>query len=696
MAVYIVAFYATTLPSVRDDAGRPLLRIELLGQLALLPEESLLPNWFGDPPEFSLLDRLPVLLLTGFILAWAAALGRLLMGVCRADRGLCRGETAVFSVAVGLNGLSTWVLLLGLFGVLDRFWTCIVPAILTLVAAVYFARRHAAADKRADKRAAAALPEACPQNDILGPRLLWLAVPFVLVILLAGMLPPLDFDVCEYHLQAPKEFFQQGQITFLPHNVYANMAMGTEMLSLLAMVAAGDWWLGALAGKTVIAMFAPLTAMALFLVGRRLFSRTAGVVAALVYISTPWVVSIASGGFVEGASASYLLLAIYALLLRGRVGMPMLVLAGYLAGGAVATKYPAALFVLFPLAVWVTLTGNGQTDDARSATAGTISGGRSRAASLIVFLLAALVGCGLWFGKNWVQTGNPTYPLLYEVFDGKTWDAEKNLQWRGVHRPHDFSAETLGRDLGRVALTSPWLSPLIVPLAILAFIGAGRLARLRWGLLAYVGFAVAAWWLLTHRIDRFWIPVLPIMALLAGAGACWNAARWWRTTLAALLLAGLGANFLVATMGQANAWFVDLARLRTAPGRIDPWHAYFNARADGGRLLAVGDAAVFDLTMPVLYNTCFDDCIFEQLVRDKTAAQVRAELAARQIEYVYVDWREIERYREPGNYGFTDFVQPEVFDRLVQQGVLAPLPPIEGHGGQGYRVVGTNGRPEPE
>ena len=59
------------------------------------------------------------------------------------------------------------------------------------------------------------------------------------------MLPPLDFDVCEYHLQAPKEFFQQGRITFLPHNVYANMALGTEMLSLLAMVVAGDWWWGA-------------------------------------------------------------------------------------------------------------------------------------------------------------------------------------------------------------------------------------------------------------------------------------------------------------------------------------------------------------------------------------------------------------------------------------------------------------------
>ena len=128
---------------------------------------------------------------------------------------------------------------------------------------------------------------------------------------------------------------------------------------------------------------------------------------------------------------------------------------------------------------------------------------------------------------------------------------------------------------------------------------------------------------LTHRIDRFWIPVLPVLALLAGAGGCWMAERWWRRVLVAVLLAAAGANFLVASAGQGNAWFVSLARLRHQPGWIDPWHEYFNVHLSRGRLLAVGDAAVFDLLPPVLYNTCFDDCIFEQIVRGRTAAEIR-------------------------------------------------------------------------
>lgn len=108
LAVYALAFYAVSLPSVCNDAGQPLLRIELLEQLLLLPERWLTPNWFGAPPEFSVMDRVPVLLAAGVILAWATALGWLLLRLCRADRGWEKLEIAVFAMAVGLNVLSTW------------------------------------------------------------------------------------------------------------------------------------------------------------------------------------------------------------------------------------------------------------------------------------------------------------------------------------------------------------------------------------------------------------------------------------------------------------------------------------------------------------------------------------------------------------------------------------------------------------
>jgi hypothetical protein len=122
---------------------------------------------------------------------------------------------------------------------------------------------------------------------------------------------------------------------------------------------------------------------------------------------------------------------------------------------------------------------------------------------------------------------------------------------------------------------------------------------------------------------------------------------------------------------------------------VDAWHRYLNEHAADGRVLAVGDAQVFDLEMPILYSTCFDDSKFEQWVAGRTPEQVRAAMAREGVTHVFVHWGEIARYRRPGNYGFTDFVEPAVFRRLVAEGVLAPLPPIEDHPGRCYRVVGA-------
>ena len=106
-----------------------------------------------------------------------------------------------------------------------------------------------------------------PQPDSIGFGLV--AGPFLLVMALGAMLPTIDFDAIEYHLQGPKEYYQAGRIAFLPHNVYTSMPFGVEMLHLLGMEVLDDWWWGALVGQLLVACFAPAAAVLIAATARR-------------------------------------------------------------------------------------------------------------------------------------------------------------------------------------------------------------------------------------------------------------------------------------------------------------------------------------------------------------------------------------------------------------------------------------------
>jgi len=896
---YWFLFFTSRLPTLQsrlppEAKGGPIRRIDLLGQILLLPDQWLLEAWFGSRGELGFWDRIPVLGWAGLVLAAGWAAGWLVLRRLSLSENLPPVEKHCFSLAVGANLVSTYTLAVGLAGLLPygavfwipiaillgtAFWTNknYLKHVLFLIFAkllnylkvakyVYNLDYHSS-PRQAQKSPLQKTPK--PKDNspkVEKPVSAWWVVavaPLAALILLGAMLPPVDFDVREYHLQAPKEWYQQGRITFLPHNVYANMPLGAEMLALAAMGLTGQWWLGALVGKTLMASLTLVCAAALWAVGRRIYSGQAGAVAALLYLATPWIIQVSTAGLNEGVTACYVLLALWALWLwtcqgqreqfrpivpqenpaqadwtsQGRTerggsppghasrggssavvasnggaaagvwaggiaavaasggradaesvsggeaaahlsagkspiarqasgetpetitptavpagqraspasGWGYLVLGGYLGGAAAGTKYPALVFLAVPALGWVGWRA-WQTDGPNRRF-------RNAARKVGTFMLAVFLGGGLWYMKNACLAGNPVYPLCYSLLGGKAWDAQKEAQWNRVHLPRDFSAARLAEDLARLAWQSEWIGPLVVPLAVLAFLHRSqpcrngsssrkaaqfKAAQFCWVLLSYLAWWITMWWLGTHRIDRFWLPALPMAALWAGLGFCWSESRLWRWCRTGLLAVGLLYGFLLAggvpAAGGYNRYFWTLDRLRVDPLRVDPWHLWLNQtwqeqRRPKGYVLLVGDAQPFDLEMPVLYATCFNTSPLEELLWEADARtgqppafspdqgdsrnvfcpggermypvgwlgqafaqRLKELLAERDIRYIYVHWGEIGRYRSPGNYGFTPLVQPELFDAWVRWGVLQPiLPPsaCQEHPGQCYRVSTT-------
>jgi hypothetical protein len=469
---------------------------------------------------------------------------------------------------------------------------------------------------------------------------LFAALPFLIAMLMGGISPSTDFDVKEYHFGGPKEFFLAGRVEFLPHNIYTSFPFLTEMLTLLGMVLGNDWYEGALAGKSVLMTFIPLTGLAILAAGRRWFGEWAGWLGMLVWLTTPWAVRIAIIAYAEGGLACYLFLAFFATGIaleqfrNGHLKPGLFVLAGLLSGSGMACKYTGLVSVVFPMAVAIAFVAfRNRRQPVESSQS------KLWLRTLGAFGLGLAITVGPWLVKNLIETGNPVYPLAWSVFGGEDWDAELNAHWTKAHSPGDHRLWSLvvwengspGWVIDVMAVND-WLSPLLYGLAPLVLFVPGFRQKSK-PIWLFAGWLFFGWWCFTHRLDRFWVPMLPVIALLAGAGATWNSDRLWKIVCAAAIGWALLFNFvLVATQNAGYiAWLSDLKQAGAFTARLTaPEIADLNERAKAApnefRVLSVGDAEVFDARFPIVYNTVFDRSIFEQWTAQPTPGQQSAEL----------------------------------------------------------------------
>ncbi|MBC8116064.1 MAG: hypothetical protein H7062_16880 [Candidatus Saccharimonas sp.] len=623
-------------------------------------------------------------------------------------------ERLFFAGCLGLAGVSLAMLGFGLIGWMSR-WPLVALTIASVVVEVWLWRREgeAPAEPRGRVTPENKTARQEPHPPLANALARWVPLviaPFVFCMLLGAMSPQTDFDVIEYHLGGPKEWFQQGHIARLPHNVYTSFPFLTEMLLLCGMVLHGDWESGALAGQAVLAGFALLTALGLYATGRRWFGPTAGYLAALVWLTTPWTYRISIIAYAEGGLACYLFAALAVGLriaweetgirsqeseVRGQEAgsrLRFVLLGGLLAGSAMACKYTGAVSVVLPLAAMIAL---------RAAFANEHVAARVRRGfiELALFGAGVLVAVGPWLVKNAVETGNPVYPLAYSVFGGEGRDAVMDAQWRRGHAARTYGSETelladLFVKLADVAANNDWHSALMFGLAPIALLASWR--RRVWCVWAFIGWQFLSWFLLTHHIDRFYVPMFPAIALLAGAGAAWlfavprsplQVAAAWLVTLplAANVLYNAG---VMMNLGGFNAGRTDLNAAREMVK--SPSQKWLDDELAAGRLpremkvLCVGEAALFHARFPYVYNTVFDRSLFEQWFFERTATgevrlrpvdDIRATLRQHGITHVLVNWSEILRYREPGSYGYTDVAHPSRFAELQTAGVFdSPLP----------------------
>ncbi len=123
------------------------------------------------------------------------------------------------------------------------------------------------------------------------------------------------------------------------------------------MIFAEDWWRGALVGQIVLATFQVLSALSVFSIARRWISTDVAWLATLIYLTTPWTLRISLIAYAEGSLAFYLISSTMCALLVSQVpgrGIGISMIAGLLAGNAMASKYTGLISVILPTAAVIT------------------------------------------------------------------------------------------------------------------------------------------------------------------------------------------------------------------------------------------------------------------------------------------------------------------------------------------------------
>ncbi len=593
----------------------------------------------------------------------------------------------LLGAALGLGLTSLLVLLLGLAGVLQRpVWI-----ILLFVFAVLGIVRIRMLANRADYNEHARSRVAEPHNAGAWSYLWLLACPFLVLGLLAASNAPgfiwqeegFGYDVLEYHLLLPKEYYQAGRITYLPHNVYANFPANVEMLYLLAMVVLNDVHDVGVVANMIHLIFGVLTVFAAWVAGRE-WSPQAGIISAVVVATAGWLAFLCGLAYVENgmlffgmvAAASLLRGARYRVLGRGGSTesdpadrdrrLSWISLAGAVAGLACGCKYTALPMIAAPLGLGVLLLPGGSI-------------GR-RVAGACVFTLATSLTFSPWLIKNQVMTGNPVFPLANQVFEATPpgWGAEETELWVRGHstQSHQRAISARLETLWNHVLWDKYhrFGPAIILLAAAGFFGRKR-ERVDLVLLVVAITQLAVWLSATHLFARFAVVLLIPLSLLCGRGLLGVSRVARKSIIAAVLLAGSGWNFTFAALlhkqespGGAPASLIYDGRL----GGYECFAVVNHELPLDAKILLVGDSRAFYFKRQVDYCVAFNRNPFFEA--DRTAATGRELLnwlRDQGYTHVLVNWSEIGRLAS--TYGFSPAVSPrqleQMFNRLSAAGL---------------------------
>ena len=345
----------------------------------------------------------------------------------------------------------------------------------------------------------------------LGHRLLALLLLATLGLVLVRAMAPIaadanapEWDSTVYHLAGPRIYIAEHRLVPRPDIPLANAPAGGDILFIPGLYAASDG-----SAKMLDLEFGLLIALATYALGRRYFGLQAGVLGALLFLTTDWIPQLMPTPGPDWAAALLVVLASSDLLAwaGAHADDRLLARAGLLFGIGISCKLtnlpvaPAAVLTVVAICLWPGQGGIGR-----------------RMVSLL--RCGALFGAALalpllpWLAKSQYYFGSPFYPTSVEA----TGHTDKGIGAAvQVSSSHPGIVERAWFVLSNLCSTSwYYITPLSLLLLAMPWILRGIVARTALVLIV----ASAVFWLLFVPLflpPRYWLGIAAVADALAAA-----------------------------------------------------------------------------------------------------------------------------------------------------------------------------------
>ncbi len=312
--------------------------------------------------------------------------------------------------------------------------------------------------------------------DKWGRFYLLLIAILALINLIGALGPETAFDALWYHLTLPKIYLSENRIFYIPGGLlyYSAMPKLVEMLYISALSFDSE-----ILAKIIHFTFGILSLFMLYRLSRIYFSKKISLLVLLVFYSNLVVLWQSTTSYIDLGRTFFEVGSVFsfAKFIKTK-NNKFLLLTAVLLGFAISTKLLStlSLFIFTLLLLYQRVSFK----------------------SLLKFILVSLLIPSPWFAFSFLNTGNPFYPFLSEVYKlPQVFDPGDLLNF--IHSQDPISPIYL----------------IALPAFLIGFKKFGKNVKV----LGYYSFLAFVFWLITPQIGggRFIMPYLPAFSVLVGA-----------------------------------------------------------------------------------------------------------------------------------------------------------------------------------